>query len=409
MGTLKSLHPLSLHIIIGTLFARTATFMAIPFLSIYLTKVKGISPVEAGAIIGISAFVSLFSGFIGGHLSDRFGRKRIMLASIWVWAFVFIGFAIAEHVFVFFLLNALNGICRSFFEPSSRALLSDVTKQEQKLLVFNLRYAAINVGAAIGPLLGLKMGSASSTSAFWLTAIIYILYGLSLSLMFHRKQYTIASPSGETKEHITLRKACYVLIHDKVFFFAIIGMTLGVAGYSQFSSTIPQYLSSAPYFQNRVELFSYLIVVNAVTVLVAQYPVSRIGKFYSPIVSIMLGTVTVGSGLFLFGLVHQPWLLVIAVVIFTIGEVMMFTMNDLFIDQIANPEMKGLYFGAMSFTSIGNAFGPTLGGFFISVFGVSGGGYLFGSLALLSFLGFPFLFYVSRLLKVEKQHIEYSL
>jgi len=51
---------ISLHIIIGTLFARTATFMTILFLSIYLTKVKGISPVEAGTIIGISAFVGLF-------------------------------------------------------------------------------------------------------------------------------------------------------------------------------------------------------------------------------------------------------------------------------------------------------------------------------------------------------------
>ncbi|KYD15845.1 hypothetical protein B4119_2273 [Parageobacillus caldoxylosilyticus] len=60
MRNILSLHPISLHIIIGTLFAKTATFMTIPFLSIYLTKVKGISPVEDGAIIGISAFVSLF-------------------------------------------------------------------------------------------------------------------------------------------------------------------------------------------------------------------------------------------------------------------------------------------------------------------------------------------------------------
>ncbi len=409
MNVLKKLHPISLHIIIGTLFARTATFMTIPFLSIYLTKVKGISPVEAGAIIGISAFVSLFSGFIGGHLSDRFGRKRVMLASIWLWSFVFIGFAVAEHVFLFFVLNALNGICRSFFEPSSRALLSDVTKQEQKLLVFNLRYAAINVGAAIGPLLGLKMGSASSTSAFWLTAIMYMVYGLSLSLMFRRQPDTMVLPSHEKREHVTLRKACQVLGHDKVFLFAMIGMTLGVAGYSQFNSTIPQYLSSAPHFQGGVELFSYLIVVNAITVLVMQYPVSRIGKYYSPIVSIMFGTVTIGFGLFLFGLFHQPRLLVMAMIIFTIGEVMMFTMSDLFIDQIAKPHMKGLYFGAMAFTSIGNAFGPMFGGILISLFGVSAGNYLFGSLALLSFLGFPFLLYVSHLLKAEKRNIGYSL
>jgi MFS family permease len=406
---MKQLHPISVNIIIGTLFSRMATFMTIPFLAIYLTKTKGISPIEAGTIIGVSAFVSLFGGFIGGHLSDRYGRKQIMLTSIFVWSLVFIGFAIAKHVFTFFILNALNGLCRSFFEPSSRALLSDITKQESKLLVFNLRYAAINVGAAVGPLVGLKIGSATSTTAFWITALVYVLYGICLFIMFKRMGDIVSVDKSSNQAQPTFIMACRIIAHDKILLFSLIGMTLGIAGYSQFSSTIPQYLSSAPYFQDGVQLFSYLIVVNAITVLIAQYPVSRIGKYYSPVVSILLGTVTVGLGLFLFGLFHHPWMLVISMIIFTVGEVMMFTMSDLFIDQIAKPNMKGIYFGAMGFTAIGNAFGPTLGGLLISLFGFSHANYLFGSLAFLSFAGFPFLLYVFYIIKEEKRNMEYSL
>ena len=52
------------------------------------------------------------------------------------------------------------------FEPTSRALLSDLTKPEYRLLVYNLRYGAINVGVAIGPLVGLQIGSAKSTIPF---------------------------------------------------------------------------------------------------------------------------------------------------------------------------------------------------------------------------------------------------
>jgi MFS family permease len=406
---MKQLHPISVNIIIGTLFSRMATFMTIPFLAIYLTKTKGISPVEAGTIIGVSAFVSLFGGFIGGYLSDCYGRKRIMLTSIFVWSLVFIGFATAEHVFMFFILNALNGLCRSFFEPSSRALLSDITKQENKLFVFNLRYAAINVGAAVGPLAGLKIGSATSTTAFWITALVYVSYGISLFIMFQRMGDIVSSDKSSHQERPTFIMACRIIAHDKILLFSLIGMTLGIAGYSQFSSTIPQYLSNAPYFQDGVQLFSYLIVVNAITVLIAQYPVSRIGKYYSPIVSILLGTVMVGLGLFLFGLFHHSWMLVMAIIIFTIGEVMMFTMSDLFIDQIAKPNMKGIYFGAMGFTAIGNAFGPTLGGLLISLFSFSHANYLFGSLALLSFAGFPFLLYVSSIIKEGRRNMEYSL
>ncbi|WP_051530072.1 MFS transporter [Anoxybacteroides tepidamans] len=289
-------------------------------------------------------------------------------------------------------------------QSESGSSSTDVTKQEEKLFVFNLRYAAINVGAAIGPLMGLKLGSASSTSAFWLTAAIYAIYGISLLFMF--RWYPIGLSTNEAEEHVTLQKACRVLAQDKIFLLAIIGITLGMAGYSQFNSTIPQYLSS---HENGVKLFSYLIIVNAITVLVTQYPVSRIGKLYSPIVSIAVGTITVGVGLCLFGLFHQPLLLVVSMIIFTVGEVMMFTMTDVFADQIAKPGMKGLYFGAMGFTSIGNSLGPTVGGFLLSIFGASQGIYLFGLLALLSFLGFPFLLYVTHLLKDKRQHIEYSL
>jgi MFS family permease len=116
----------------------------------------------------------------------------------------------------------------------------------------------------------------------------------------------------------------------------------------------------------------------------------------------MSGTLTVGCGLFLFGVVDEPAFLVAAMVVFTMGEVMMFTMSDLFIDQIAKLHMKGLYFGAMGFTSIGNAFGPTLGGCFLSLFGVSHRIYRFGLLALLSVLGFPFLLYAFHLMKEKK-------
>ena len=409
MGTFKQLHPISLHIIIGTLFARLTTFMTFPFLAIYLTKYKGVSAVEAGTIIGISALVSIFGGFFGGHLSDRFGRKQIMLNSIFVWVFVYVGFALADHVIMFFILNALNGLCRSFFEPSSRALLSDVTEQENKLLVFNLRYAAINVGAAIGPLVGLKIGSASSNSAFLISAIVYFLYGVSLVYMFQKEHAGSLKEATVHEERITFTKACRVLLHDKIFSAALLGITLGVAGYSQFSSTIPQYLSSSPHFKNGLALYSYLIVVNAITVLVTQYPVSRIGKYYSPLTSIMIGTFTVGTGLFLFGLTQETWLLIFAMIVFTVGEVMMFSMTDLFIDQIAKPNMKGLYFGAVGFTSAGGAFGPAIGGFLISYIGFSHSASLFGALALLSICGFPFLLFVSHMLKTNRRGISQGI
>ena len=114
-----SFHPVVWTLLLGTIFARGASFMAIPFLALYLASTEGIHPVLIGVTIGLAPLTGTIGGFIGGYFSDRFGRKKVMLGTIFVWALVYIGFSQASHIGVFMALNALNGLCRSFFEPSS--------------------------------------------------------------------------------------------------------------------------------------------------------------------------------------------------------------------------------------------------------------------------------------------------
>ena len=183
-------------------------------------------------------------------------------------------------------------------------------------------------------------------------------------------------------------------------------MILGVTGYSQFNSTIPQYLSR---YKDGVQLFSYLIVFNAITVLVIQYPISRIGKRYSALTSIMFGIGAVALGLFGFGLFTAVPMLFASMFILTVGEVMMFSMIDIFIDQIAPQHMKGLYFGSIGFTAIGNAVGPWIGGLMLEHLGYGNHLLIFSLLALCTSIGFLVFLYVGRLMRVTKRHMEYSL
>lgn len=131
MKTWKDIHPISWTIIIGTIFGRMATSMSIPFLAIYLTAVQGASASYAGLVIAASSSVGIIASFYGGYISDKFGRKNMMLVSIFGWMLVFAGFAATSHLWVFFVVNALNGLCKSLFEPASKALLSDMTEEKQ--------------------------------------------------------------------------------------------------------------------------------------------------------------------------------------------------------------------------------------------------------------------------------------
>ncbi|MBD3858751.1 MFS transporter [Bacillus sp. 28A-2] len=386
-NNLRTLHPLSWTIIIGTIFGRMATSMSIPFLAVYLTQVKGASASSAGLIIAVSSLIGIVASFYGGYISDRIGRKKVMLLSIFGWTLVFVGFAFADAIWLFFIMNALNGLCRALFEPTSKALLSDVTPSSIRLFVFNLRYTAINIGVIFGPLLGLYLGSSKTTFPFLVAAFIYFLYGLTLAWQFHK--HPVATP--ENIKQISVKKALSIIQKDTVFSIILIGVTLCSFGYSHLSSTLPQYLSASPVIEDGPKLFGYLLSLNAVVVIIFQYPLIMIARRYSTILSLTTGNILLAGSLFAIAFSQSLGMLAFIIVVFTIGEVLLFAMMDLFVDNIAKPEVKGSYFGAMGFSQLGSVVGPFVGGLCIDFFGAAHPLSIFSVLSMITIAGVPFL------------------
>ncbi|SFA88649.1 MULTISPECIES: MFS transporter [unclassified Bacillus (in: firmicutes)] len=393
MKNMKQIHPLIWNVLIGTLFGRMATSMSIPFLAIYLTNVKGVSPSQTGLIIAISSLVGIGTSFFGGYLSDRFGRKIILYISIFMWTAVFIGFGTVQTVAGFFVVNAMNGFCKSIFEPTSRALLADLTKKENRLSIFNLRYTAINIGVIFGPILGYYLGSSKTTFPFFIAAAVYAIYGISLILTFKNSTY-VSNNVQDPKKRVTVKEAFLITKNDRILLWSIIGLILVVAGYAQFSSTLPQFLSNTSKIEDGAKLFSILMALNAIVVITLQYPLLKIGKKYSPLISIVIGNIVTVVSLLGMGISDTAPMWMIMMVIFTIGEVLMFTMTDMFMDTIAKPGMRGTYFGAMGFMQFGNVLGPAIGGLLLDSFGYEKPMLVFGLLALLSVCGAPILLYV---------------
>ncbi|WP_082096654.1 MDR family MFS transporter [Paenibacillus wulumuqiensis] len=398
---LKFIHPLAWTIIIGTMFGRLVTSMSIPFLAIYLTSALGVSATLTGIIVAASSLAGVSISFYGGYISDRIGRKKVMLVSVFCWAAVFFGFAGSHVIWMFFVMNVLNGLCRSVFEPASRALLSDTTPPEHKLLVFNLRYAAINIGVVFGPILGLQLGSAKSTFPFVIAGIVYIVYGLVLVMQFaiHRSAMPVISSAEPPK----IGEAFRMTSRDRVFLPVLIGTTFCVLGYGHFSSTLAQYLSLTPDLEDGSRIFSYMLAMNAAVVLIVQYPVVRTVSRFRPVVPLILGNILVSISLLMFGMAHSLIAFMVGVFIFTVGEVLLFTMMDILIDRIARPEWKGTYFGTIGFNNIGNVVAPVIGGLLIDRFALQSGIAIFAPLALLTAVGIPFLLAAHKRLTIREQ------
>ena len=358
-----SFHPVVWTLLIGTVFARGASFMALPFLALYLSNTHGIHPIWIGITIGLSPLTGTLGGFIGGYFSDRYGRKKVILWTIFVWGLVYFGFSYANHIGTFMVLNALNGLCRSFFEPSSQAMMADLTSVDKRKRVFSLRYTAINIGASLGPLLGVYVAQFSTSLPFLLTGSMYLLYGVTLFIMLNRYSISHVLPVHQ----LPMLDSLIVIWRDKTLLLFIIGGILVNVGYSQIDSNLPQYIQNS--FSDGVALFAKLIALNAILVLILQVPLSLVTEKWQVLRVMILGSILFAIGFASLGFVTTTIGLMLAMAVVTIGEIFIFPSTSVFIDQIAPDDRKGTYFGAGQFRSIGNFTGPVLGGWLLQDYG----------------------------------------
>ncbi|MGG3470663.1 MFS transporter [Neobacillus pocheonensis] len=354
-------HPIVWVLLIGTVLSRGSAFMTLPFLSIYLARHIDLSPIIIGLTVGMSSLMATVGGFIGGHLSDRYGRKPIMLSALFTLAIVYYGFTVANSQGWFILLNAINGLCTSFFEPTSQALMADVTDKKIRMKVYSLRYTAMNIGASVGPLVGAYLANSQAKLSFAITGSTYLFYGIIL--IFLLKKFVITK-GEQTKKVVSVVDAFGIIKTDKALRYLLFGIILINIGYVQMDSNLPQFLEGS--VENGIAIFSVLLTINAVMVVFLQMPISHLAEKFSLMQAMAAGSIFIAAGLLGFSIINGWVMAIFAMVLLTLGEILIFPSNSMMMDKLAPDHLRGTYFGAGQFRKIGNFLGPILGGFLLS-------------------------------------------
>jgi DHA1 family tetracycline resistance protein-like MFS transporter len=121
----------------------------IPLLPFYAERM-GASPAQVGWLIGIYAACQLLSGPLLGRLSDRTGRKPLLIFSQLGTFAGFIVTALAPNLTVLFLARAIDGLTAGNLSLA-QAYISDVTKPEDRARAFGLIGIAFGLGFLVGP------------------------------------------------------------------------------------------------------------------------------------------------------------------------------------------------------------------------------------------------------------------
>jgi len=144
-----------------------------------LSFVEG-NQVVATDIYGIFATVWALMQFLfsplQGALSDRYGRRPLILASNFGLGLDYILMALAPNLVILFIGRMISGIAAASI-TTSNAYIADVTPEEQRAAKFGLMGVAFGVGFIVGPALGGLLGSIDMRLPFWFAAVLSLLNG----------------------------------------------------------------------------------------------------------------------------------------------------------------------------------------------------------------------------------------
>ena len=134
--------------------------------------------VRIGSLLGLVWAVMQFVFTpIQGALSDRFGRRPVLLISMTGLGLDYILMALAPDLWWLFLGRALSGITAASF-GTANAYIADITPPDKRAAAFGLMGAAFGIGFVLGPLLGGVTGAVDPRLPFWIAAGLSLLNAL---------------------------------------------------------------------------------------------------------------------------------------------------------------------------------------------------------------------------------------
>jgi MFS family permease len=355
---------------LGIFIYVAAAALAFPFEAIYLRSYLGTSMTMIGVVFGLVPLAVMPVQFWGGQLTDRLGRRVVIMASVLVGVVWFVGFAFVTELWQVAVLVAVESAFGwPLFQTASNAMIADLLPAERRQQGFGLTRVAMNLGVVVGPALaGVALGLGATFRELFLAAAAGCLLMVVMMAVWIRESRPASALLPAQHVDRKGRSGYRSVLHDRVFIVFCLVAVLPVFCIGNFGSIYSVYVTTfldVPYQE-----WGYLLALNAGIVAVVQYPLVSALRFRNRMVLLAISSALLAAGLGGSAFAGPLWSLVILIVVLSVGEMLLSPVASAEVADLAPEALRGRYMGVWTVVwNGGAALGPAFGGWAMDTFG----------------------------------------
>ena len=339
----------------GTLINRLGGFV-IPFLTLYLTSQRAIPVSQAALMVSLFGAGSFLAQLSGGELTDRLGRRPVMLMSFFITPIFMVTLGLARGLLLISICTFIVGFFTDLYRPAVGAAIADLVPPESRTRAYGYNYWAINLGAAIAPVIAGLIAGYNYLFLFVADALTTAIFGFIVLLGIRETRPAEAAHASHVSfgERLSLLKRAPILL-----IFSFITLFLGMI-YTQGYVGLPLDMQSHGLGPGQ---YGTAIALNGFLVILTTIPISNLAAKWPRFETVAVSAFLLGLGFGSTALATTLPFFALSVAIWTLGEIGSTSVAPTIIADLSPVELRGLYQGIFG-AAWGLAFfiGPLAGG-----------------------------------------------
>jgi MFS family permease len=375
-------------LVVVTFIDRVGGAMLYPFFALYLTKKFGVGMTEVGVLFAVFSLSGFISSTLGGALTDRLGRKGIVIFGLIASSFSAVAMGLVDAFGAFFILAMTVGILGDVAGPAHNAMVADLLPEEQRAQGYGIIRVAFNLSVTIGPAIGGLLAARSYLALFIADAVISLITAI---VVWRFLPETRPQPKADAPQESMAGTfgGYFRVLRDLPFMLFIGACILMTLVYLNMNTTLGVYLRDSHGILESG--YGYILSLNATMVVLFQFGITRRIEKRPPLLMMAAGTALYAIGFAMYGFVSTYVLFLLAMVIITVGEMIVAPVGQALVAKFAPEEMRGRYMAVFGYSwGISFAIGPYLAGLVLDNYDPRFLWYaagIIGTLAVMGFLG----------------------